>query len=169
MDVIVHTRLFVAAMWWRICYGLARVLFGLALLKVVGQSILEVVTRVMEHELIQDSSDLLFSAVSMILTRHPLEVTYFLALYFIFWGVLDAFLSFNLLRHRLWAFPVSLYLIGIFVLFSTLRLVHTHSLVLLGVIVIDIGIFVLIYQEYNRWKSLLQQTVLEGGRASGGV
>lgn len=71
-------------MMWRIGYGLFRILFGFALLKVVGTPLIEVVSTVMKHELIQDPRDILYLCITNVLTNHPLYVTYFLALYFIF-------------------------------------------------------------------------------------
>lgn len=139
-------------MKWRIGYGFFRILFGLALLKVVGTPLIEVVSTSMKHELVEDSSDILYSFITNILSNHPLYVSYFLALYFIFWGVLDVVLSYNLIKHRQWAFPASFLLISLFVIYEAIRFTYTHSFILLGVILLDTIILWLIWREYKKLK-----------------
>ncbi len=146
------TQLFFLGMYWRIFYGFLRVLFGVALLKVVGSPLLEVIHDFMGYELVENSSDILFVMVNYFLSEHSFYVTYFLASYFIFWGVVDIFLSYNLIKERLWAFPVSIVLIGLFVSYSIVRLTFTHSTLLLSVIVFDLIILWLIYKEYLKVK-----------------
>ena len=154
MNTTLEERFFTIGMKWRIGYGSLRILFGLALLKLVNTPLLDVVTNLMSHELVEDPNDVLYTFISSILTNHPLYVTYFLALYFIFWGVIDVVLSYNLIKHRLWAFPASFILIGLFVMYETIRFTHTHSFILLGVIFIDIIIIWFIWREYQKLKLL---------------
>ena len=139
-------------MKWRIGYGFFRILFGLALLKVVGIHPIEVLSTLMKHELVEDPSDILYSFISNILINQPIYITYFLALYFIFWGVLDVLLSYSLLKHRLWAFPASFLLISLFVIYEGVRFAYTHSFILLGVILLDTFILWLIWRESKKQK-----------------
>lgn len=148
------TKLFFLGMYWRIFYGLLRILFGITLLKVVGTPLLEVIHNLMGHELTEDSSDILFKTVNLLLSHYTFYVTYFLAGYFIFWGTIDIFLSYNLIKEKLWAFPASLWLIGLFIIYSIFRFTSTHSLVLLSVILFDVVIFLLIYKEYQKLRKL---------------
>ena len=64
-------------------------------------------------------------------------------------------LSASLLRHKLWAFPVSLWLIALFLLYEVFRITQTHSLILLGLICVDSVIWWLIKDEWRktrRWR-----------------
>lgn len=140
-------------MYWRIFYGFLRILFGVALLKVIGLPLLQVVHNFMNYELVENSSDILFVMVNDLLSEHSFYVTYFLAFYFIFWGIIDIFLSYNLIKERLWSFPVSIGLIGLFVSYSIVRFTFTHSMLLLSVIVFDLIILYLIYKEYQKVTS----------------
>ena len=144
-----RTRVLRVGLWWRVLYGFLRVVFGVALLRVVGMPLIEVVRAVMSHELVEEPSDVLVSLAGTALTHHPMYVTYFLAFYFIFWGVVDVFLSLNLLNGAVWAFPVSLWMIGFFLLYGTYRFMHTHSLILLSVLMLDAGMLWLIRNEYR--------------------
>lgn len=144
------------AMWWRIGYGLIRLILGFVLLKVVGKPISDVFYNLMNHELSQDPNDILIQTISPHLQHLPITITYFVAFYFIFWGLLDVLLSIQLLKHKLWAFPLTIALISLFVLYELYRFSHTHSLILLGVIFVDMVVVALIHKEY-RSKIILTQ------------
>lgn len=139
-------------MYWRIFYGFLRILFGIALLKVVGSPLLEAIHDFMGYELVEDSSDILYNIVNLFLSGHSFYVTYFLAFYFIFWGTVDILLSYNLIKEKLWAFSISIVLIGLFVIYSIIRFTFTHSLLLLSVIIFDSIILLLIHKEYQKVK-----------------
>lgn len=145
-------RFFVIGMWWRIIYGSLRILLGFAVLKIIGMPLIDVLTKVMSHELIEDPQDLFYSFGNAILGHHPVHVSYFLAVYFIFWGVIDTVLSYQLLKHKLWAFPLSIVLIGVFILYELIRFTYNHSLILLWVIFVDGVITYLIWREYTKLK-----------------
>ena len=118
------------------------------LFTLVGTTFADVFAMIMSHETEPDSSDAFYQAIYTTLQNHEFTVTYFVASYLLFWGTIDVVLSIFLLRHRLWAFPISIVLMGLFVLYETYRVFHTHSLILITIILIDIGIIYLIYREY---------------------
>ncbi len=147
----IYDILFRIGMWWRIVYGAVRVVFGLALLRLVGRPVAEVFYLLMHHETDESSSGIVGTFGSF-LHHHSYTVTYFLAAYFMFWGIVDIVLSANLLREKMWAFSVSIYLIGAFVLYELYRVAHTHSLILAAVILTDIALMWLINKEHNRQR-----------------
>lgn len=72
----------------------------------------------------------------------------FMGLYLLLHGLLNMFLAYNLFKNRLWAYPASMSVIGVFLLYQTYRLAHTHSLFLLLLTVFDIAYLVLTWHEY---------------------
>lgn len=143
---------FLLSMWWRIFYGVLRIILGFVLLKLVGSSFTDLLTTLMTHEITLDPTDALFQFIYTLIEDHSFTVTYFVAAYLLFWGTIDVVLSVQLLRNKLWAFPVSMWLMILFVLYATYRVLHTHSLLLLGVIVLDIFIINIVYQKYRLLK-----------------
>lgn len=141
---------FLVGMWWRIGYGFLRIILGLVTLNFIGTPLIDVITVLMGHERVEDPNDILFVFVSQLLAGHPLYISYFIAFHFIFWGVVDIVLSYNLIKYRLWAFPVSLSLIGIFILYEMVRFSYTHSIILLGVMCVDLVVVWLVWREYKR-------------------
>jgi uncharacterized membrane protein len=150
----INIRLFRYTMWWKICYGALRLAFGVAMLRLVGQPLLDALAVIMSHELESGPNDILFSLMSRVLMHHDFYVTYFLAGHFIFWGIIDIVLSVNLLKDKLWAFPVTIYLIIGFMVYEVFRFSHTHSLVLLGVMLLDAFVLYVTIKEYRRVLAL---------------
>ena len=141
-------------MWWRIGYGVLRLILGGVLIKFfIGTPFSDLFYHIMEHEVLKDSSDTIFQFIYGILQDHSFTVTYFVASYLIFFGIIDVVLSLCLLKHKLWAFPLSTGLISLFVLYEIYRIFHTHSLILLCIILIDIFIIFVIHREYLQLQS----------------
>ncbi len=125
-------------MWWRIFYGTMRIILGIWLLNLIDMPLSDLLHSLMSHELVEDPNDLLYRILNSFLQLHPLSVTYFL--------------SASLLRHKLWAFPVSLWLIALFLLYEVFRITQTHSLILLGLICVDSVIWWLIKDEWRKTR-----------------
>lgn len=152
----ISERLFVVSMWTRMVYGVVRIFLSLALLQIVGSSVSDILTRIMGGELVEDPNDLFYTLSMHFLGVHPVEVSYFAAVYLLFWGVVDTILSFNLLKHRMWAFPISFFLIPTFIFYELIRVSHTHSFILLGIICLDLTILWITWREYRRIKNISQ-------------
>lgn len=145
--------LFKLSMWWRIIYGFLRLILGATLLKITGQPLAEFIYTLMSHELTGKTTDILLEKVYRLFETHDITVTFFIAFYFIFWGVVDIVLSLCLLHHIKKAFPVAMGIIMLFILYGMVRLTITHSLILAGVIVVDLVILYLIHDEYRVLKT----------------
>lgn len=74
----------------------------------------------------------------------------FVGVYLLFHGLVNAFLSYNLYRSRLWAYPISIALTSAFFVYQVYRLAHTHSLLLLVISALDIAFIILTWHEYKR-------------------
>jgi uncharacterized membrane protein len=140
--------LFTYSMWWRIVYGVVRVAVGLFLFRVIDMPFSELLYRMTGNEGAEDQTDIIFQFLQTILEKHPFTVTHFVAIYVLFWGVVDIVCSVSLLKRKLWAFPVSMGIIVLFIIYEIYRFSHTHSLLLLWIIIVDIFIVWLIWREY---------------------
>jgi uncharacterized membrane protein len=145
-----QSKLFQFSMWWRVVYGILRVLLGIAFLRIIGHSLADYVYAIMSHELVGSKGDFILEHIYTVLEIHDVTLTYFIAGYFIFWGSVDIVLSLCLLRDKIHAFPVTMGLIGLFIAYGLYRYSFTQSLVLLSVILADAVILYLIYQEYKK-------------------
>ncbi len=147
--------LFRVGMWWRIFYGVIRIVLALALLKMVGSPLTEFIQNLIAHPLTGVLSEYVLEMVLLFLSQYNYTVTYFLAGYFLFWGSIEIILSLCLLKQILWAFPLTMGLIVLFILYSIVRFTETESLTLLGVILFDCAILYLVRHEYEVLKKRL--------------
>ena len=145
--------LFRIGMYWRIVYGFLRLVVATLLIQKIGTPVSQVLYSVWSGEQSEDPRDVFLNFFSSILGHFPYHVTYFLVSYLVFWGLVDIVLSISLLKHKLWAFPVTLSLIGLFVIYEIYRFFHTHSLLLLWIIIVDFVLMWLIRNEYRNLKS----------------
>ena len=150
------SELFRVGMVWRIVYGTARVLLGIVLLRVMGRDFSDLFAGLMQHELAEDPGDILYTLTGALVqhtaflhhhTHFTFTISYFLVAYFIFWGLIDIFISVGILRGQHWAYGAGMVLIASFVVYEIARVLHTHSLVLGMIILVDIGILALIRRE----------------------
>lgn len=146
----IYNLLFRVGMIWRVIYGFLRLGLGLVLLRVIGTPFSDLFYKIMSHEFVEDPNDLFLRGAEYIIQHQSFTVTYFLVVYLMFWGVIDVILSFSLLKQKLWAFPISMYLIGIFILYEIYRFSYIHSFTLVGIIFIDLVLIWLINKEYRK-------------------
>lgn len=111
------------------------------------------VERLTQDELLEDPNDFL--------ARHLLELAgglsgstqRFYAFYLLSHGVVKLLLVLALLRNRLWAYPASLVVFGLFIVYQLYRFSYTHSPGLVALSVLDLVVIVLIWHEYRVMRS----------------
>ncbi len=141
-------------MWWRFLYGLIKTAVGIFLLFYVHNTFLNLFNKFFALEIIEDPHDKVITVAQFFINHNFSVITYFIAFYFIFWGIVDIILSINLLKHRYWSYPVSTFLISIFLIYEVYRFTHTHSKILFFVIVTDFIVIWLIKKEFQRVKKI---------------
>ena len=147
-----RSTLFNLAMWWRIIYGFFRIFIGITFLRLNGHMLSDLTYALMAHEITGKTGDAVLEHIYTFFEIHDFTVTYFIAIYFLFWGSVEIVLAFCLLKKIEYAFPVTMGLIMLFICYGAFRYTHTHSLVLVGVLVIDIVIVYLINHEYKNLR-----------------
>ncbi len=83
---------------------------------------------------------------------------YFIAYYFLFYGVMNIFLVISLLRGKLWAYPVTMIATSFFILYLLYRFFSYHSGLLLFFTLIDVALVILTWLEYQRIREEIVKT-----------
>lgn len=151
--------LFNVGMGFRILYGFFRLFIAFLLLPLVGTPIVDLLYKTVDRgRHLFDPQDFLMQTAVPFIEHHSATfyVTYFLVSYLFFWGFIDVVLSISMLKHKLWAFPISIYLIGIFIAYEMLRITHTHSFVLAYIIGVDLVLIWLIHKEQKKLELTIQ-------------
>jgi uncharacterized membrane protein len=130
-------------------HALLEVLGGIALLLVTPDLILRAVTLLTQDELTEDPSDLVASFLLHAAQQVSVSSELFAALYLFSHGIVKGLLVIALLRHRLWAYPLSLVVFGLFVLYQLYRFSFTHAAGLIALSLFDLLVMGLIWIEYR--------------------
>jgi uncharacterized membrane protein len=122
---------------------------GLILAFVSTSAIASLVNTLTQEELIEDPND--FVAVHLLILVQNLSVSTqrFYAFYLLSHGVVKVFLVIGLLRNKLWAYPVSLVVLGLFIVYQLYRFSYTHGVGLVVLTAFDVIVMGLIWHEYR--------------------
>ncbi|MEI6864048.1 MAG: DUF2127 domain-containing protein [Candidatus Adlerbacteria bacterium] len=102
-----------------------------------------------QEEFLGGRHEHIFRFASEHLNQLSVSTKNFVGLYLLFHGLLNMFLAYNLYKNRLWAYPVTIAITCLFLVYQLYRLAHTQSLILLCVTAFDIFFIVLTWHEYR--------------------
>ena len=101
------------------------------------------------HRRPEQAGDLLARMLAKMAALLSTDTKTFAAYYLLGHGAAKVFLVVYLLRERMWAFPVSIAIFSLFVVYQLHRFTFTHSISLLGLALLDIVVIGLIWREWR--------------------
>jgi len=110
----------------------------------------DVLVALVSNELVDDPDGFLARHQATVMGYLDPHVQLFAALYLVVHGLVKACLVWGLLREKLWAYPASIAVFLLFILYQSFRYLHHHSLPLLALTVFDVFVVTLISHEYRR-------------------
>jgi uncharacterized membrane protein len=121
---------------------------GLAIALVGTGTIKNWVNDLTQEELIGDPKDFVAAQLHAMAQGYSLGTKHFYAFYLLSHGIVKLFLVVALLRNKLWSYPASLVVLGLFIAYQVYRFSFTHGLGLMLLTLFDIVVIGLIWQEY---------------------
>ena len=122
---------------------------GVLLALVSTRAITDFVGRVTQYELSEDRSDLVATYLLRWAQGFSIETQHFYAFYLLSHGVVKLLLVIGLLREKYWAYPASLIVLGLFIVYQFYRFTFTHSPALIVLSIFDIFVMGLVWHEYR--------------------
>jgi uncharacterized membrane protein len=122
---------------------------GLALAFVSTSAITGLVNSVTQDELIEDPNDFVATHLISLTQNFSLSTQHFYTFYLLSHGIIKVFLVIGLLRNKLWAYPASLGVLGLFIVYQLYRFSYTHGFGLIVLTVFDVFVMGLIWHEYR--------------------
>jgi uncharacterized membrane protein len=122
---------------------------GIALALVSTDGIANLVNELTEEELVQDPKDFIATHLLNLAENFSVETKHFYAFYLLSHGIVKLLLVVGLLRNKLWSYPASLIVLGLFIVYQLYRFSYTHSAGLIVLTVFDILVMTLIWHEYR--------------------
>jgi len=130
-------------------HALVECVGGLVLALVSSSSIAGLVNRLTQEELIEDPTDLIATHLLSMAQGFSVSTKNFYAFYLLSHGIVKLALVVGLLRNKLWAYPASLVVLGLFILYQIYRFFFTQSVGLIVLTVFDLIVMLLIWHEYG--------------------
>ena len=132
--------------------SLAEMLAGIALLFIPVSYFLNLLATYAESELREDSGG--FIASHMLSLSHQAAAISgtFIALYLLSRGLIKVALIWAMLKNKLWAYPASLVVLGLFVLYQVYEIALHGSLAIVALTVFDLIVMYFMWREYQVLK-----------------
>jgi uncharacterized membrane protein len=130
-------------------HALVECIGGLVLAFVSTSTITRLVNALTQEELIEDPNDFVAAQLLSLAQNFTVSTQRFYAFYLLSHGVIKVFLVIGLLRNKLWAYPVSLVVLGLFIVYQLYRFSYTHGFGLIVLTVFDVFVMGLIWHEYR--------------------
>lgn len=122
---------------------------GVALWLIGTNTINDAVRMLTQEELLEDPNDYLATHLLAWAQGFSVETRHFYAFYLVSHGVVKLFLVVGLLRNKLWAYPASLVVMGLFIVYQLYRFSYTHGWGLIVLTVFDLIVIWLVWHEYR--------------------
>ena len=142
-------RIFEISVLLKGAHALIECVGGFVLAFVSTSAIASLVNALTQEELIEDPNDFVGTHLLSLTRDFTLSTQHFYAFYLLSHGVIKVFLVVGLLRNKLWSYPASLVVLGLFIVYQLYRFSYTHGFGLIVLTVFDIFVMWLIWHEYR--------------------
>jgi uncharacterized membrane protein len=139
-------------------HALIESLGGVALYLISTNTIATLVNTVTQEELIEDPNDFIATHLSNLAQHFSVGDKHFYAFYLLSHGLIKILLVIGLLRNKMWSYPTSLAVLGLFVAYQLYRFSYTYSFGLILLTIFDLFVMALIWHEYSLVRRHLPST-----------
>ena len=106
-----------------------------------------------QHELSEDPRDMISNYMIKISSNFSISTQYFGVFYLISHGVVKFILVMLLRRKKLWAYPLTIFSLVLFIIYQIYRFTIDHSVGLLILTIFDLIMIALTFIEYKNMKN----------------
>jgi uncharacterized membrane protein len=133
-------------------HALIEILGGLALYLVSTETIVGIINRYSQDQLVEDPHDFIATHLLKFAEGFSVEKHDFYAFYLLSHGLVKLIVVAGLLREKLWAYPASFVVFGAFIAYQLYRYSYTHDLSLILLSIFDLFVIALAVHEYRLVK-----------------
>lgn len=142
-------QIFVASVLFKGAHALVEVVSGIALYLFSTRTLVAMMLRYSQDELIEDPHDWFGLRLLGFARGFSVQDHHFYAFYLLSHGIVKSVLVIGLLRQKLWAYPVSVAVFGLFIAYQLYRYSYTHEVALMLLTAFDLFLIVLTIHEYR--------------------
>jgi uncharacterized membrane protein len=129
--------------------SLIEVIGGILAFFVPVSSVTNFIVHLAQGELIEEPGDFIATHLIAIAQQFSVASGTFIAIYLLSRGLIKLFLVVALLKNQLWAYPSSLVVLGLFVVYQLYQIVTTFSILLVALTIFDLIVMWFIWREYE--------------------
>lgn len=133
-------------------HAIIEIVGGFLILLISQRFIVKTILFFVDDEISEDSRDFVSNYLIHVAQNFSIGSKHFIALYLLSHGIIKGILVISLWQKKLWAYPVSIIVFGLFIVYQIARYTYTHSIWLIIFTVFDIFVIWLIYHEYRIQK-----------------
>ena len=134
--------------------GVLEIIGGFLLMFVNPVRLNKLITLLTQHELSEDPRDMIAKFIIKFSSNFSISSQYFGAFYLISHGIIKFILVILLWRKKIWAYPLTIVSLILFIIYQMYRYTVDHSVVLLILTIFDIIMILLTFVEYKSMKLL---------------
>ena len=142
-------QVFVVSVAAKGLHALIEIVGGLALYLTSTATIIGWINRFSQGELTEDPNDWIANHVVEFGQNFSVAEHHFYAFYLLSHGVIKSILVVGLLKEKLWAYPASFAVFGLFIAYQLYRYSFTHDVGLILLSIFDLFVIFLAVHEYR--------------------
>ncbi len=142
-------QLFVVSVLAKGLHALFEILAGIALYLVSTETIVGSISRWSNRQIALARYDWIANHLLKFAEGFSVEKHNFYAFYLLSHGVVKGFLVAGLLREKIWAYPASFVVFGLFIAYQLYRFTFTHDFTLILLSIFDLFVIALAVHEYR--------------------
>jgi len=136
--------------------SLTEVIGGILLLFLNPGRLNRVISLLTQHELSEDPKDLIANFLTTFSHSFSINMQYFGVFYLVSHGIIKCVLILLLWQRKLWAYPLTILSLVLFIAYQIYRYTISHSVSLVFLTVFDVIMIALTFMEYRKIRNVLQ-------------
>jgi uncharacterized membrane protein len=137
-------------------HALLETIVGIALRRIDPQTMNRFVSAVLHQELSEDPQDFVATHLVRASQYFAGSGKYFASLYLLSHGAVKLVLVIAVLRNTLWAYPLMIVTLTVFVCYQICRFALSHSVLMILLTLFDVVVILLTWLEYGKQRSRRQ-------------
>lgn len=131
-------------------HGLAEIVGGVLLLFLTPSRLTSLIRFLTRRELLEDPRDKVANFLLNLSNSFSISTQHFFVFYLMSHGIIKCILILLLWRRKLWAYPLSIAILILFIAYQVYRYTLTQSVFLILLTIFDVVMIALTYLEYKR-------------------
>lgn len=142
-------KMFVISLILKMLNAIAEIIGGIGALFISSAILIHIVNLIGKEELVEDPKDAIINYLMQAVQHYNVSVKAFVSAYLLIHGIIKVFLIYNLLKRRVWVYPVAMVVFGLFVAYQVYAYIQNSSVGLIMLTLLDIVVITLTYLEYR--------------------